>query len=178
MELSPQGHAQARTLAEYLGRKGIHALYASPMKRALQTLAPLAPHCGRPPVVLPELREVDFGDWTGLNWDEVRARFHASAYEWLRKLEDAAIPNGECARTFRARVEPCVQRILREHPGQNVAVLCHGGVVRMILSILLGLPLSQMAAFEIDYASVTHVEVNAHKLEVQLLNFAPWRELP
>ena len=52
------------------------------------------------------------------------------------------------------------------------------GVKRLgvYLAILLELPLPKLAAFEIDYASVTKVSLFPHKTEVQLLNFTPWRE--
>ena len=178
MELSRRGHEQAAALAAYLQRKELHSIYASPMKRVQQTLAPLATEFSRSPVVLEELREVDFGDWTGLGWDQIRLHYQVSAFDWLHRIEQGTIPNAECGRTFRARVEPCLQTILARHPGENVAVFCHGGVIRMCLAILLDWPLSKMAAFEIDYASVTHVDIHPHKTEVQLLNFAPWRELP
>jgi broad specificity phosphatase PhoE len=58
-----------------------------------------------------------------------------------------------------------------------VAIVCHGGVIRMMLSILLELPLPKLASFEIDYASLTQVERHTHRNEVTLLNFAPWRDL-
>jgi broad specificity phosphatase PhoE len=57
-----------------------------------------------------------------------------------------------------------------------VAVFCHGGVIRTALAFLLGVNLPKMAAFEIDYASVTSVAVLPHKTEVQFLNFTPWDE--
>ena len=123
------------------------------------------------------LREVDFGDWTGLGWEQVREKFNVSPFHWLEQLEQDAIPNAECGKNFRARVEPCVEEIVRAHPGQSVAIACHGGTIRMILSILLALPLPKMAAFEIDYASLTEVHHSPGKTEVQLLNFAPWRHL-
>ena len=149
------------------------------MQRVRQTLAPLLAHNGtHAPVEMPSLREVDFGDWTGCNWARVQEQFGVSAYNWLHEMERGGIPNGESAAAMRARVEPSVRQILAAHPGQNVAVFCHGGVVRMILSILLELPLPKMASFKIDYASLTHVELHPHKTEVQLLNFAPWRDLP
>jgi len=66
--------------------------------------------------------------------------------------------------------------MLQKHSGQNVAVFCHGGVIRMILSILLDIPLPRMAGFEIDYASVTNIAVLPQKTEVQFLNFTPWDE--
>ena len=177
MELSPRGHEQSAALAAYLQRKELHSIYASPMKRVQQTLAPLATDFPRPAVVFEDLREVDFGDWTGLGWDQIRRHYQVNAFDWLHRIEQAAIPNAESGQTFRARVEPCLQTILARHPGENVAVFCHGGVIRMCLAILLNWPLSKMAVFEIEYASVTHIDIHPHKIEVQLLNFAPWREL-
>src|ERR1700691_4406149 len=137
MELSPRGHEQAAILAQYLQPKSFDAIYASPMKRAQQTLAPLLAGRETAPVTLPGLCEVNFGDWTGLSWEEVKAKHNVSAFEWLDQLERATIPNAESAKVFRARVEPCVEQILRGHAGQDVAVVCHGGTIRMMLSILL-----------------------------------------
>ncbi|NBV23039.1 MAG: histidine phosphatase family protein [Proteobacteria bacterium] len=180
MELSPRGHEQALALATWLRRHQVDAVVASPMKRVQQTLAPLDGHCATPHHVAEGLREVDFGDWTGFGWADLKAKFGVSAYDWLDHLEAGAIPNGESAATLRARVEPCVREIIRTHHGRNVAVYCHGGVVRMLLSILLELPLPKFSAFDIDYASVTQVELHpekGHKPEVRLLNFTPWRDL-
>jgi broad specificity phosphatase PhoE len=74
-------------------------------------------------------------------------------------------------------VEPCLRQILADHSGQQVAVVCHGGIIRMLLGILLRWPLARMGAFEIEYASLTQVVVHPHKAELQLLNFTPWREI-
>jgi broad specificity phosphatase PhoE len=177
MNLSARGHEQARSLASFMRRRPIDFIYVSPMKRAQQTLAPLASHCAKPPVELPEFREVDFGEWTGLTWEQVHAMHGVSAFDWLDRIERGAIVGAETGAGFRARVEPALKQIIADHPGQSVAIVCHGGVVRMMLSILLELPLPKMANFEIDYASVTQVEQHHNKVEVNLLNFAPWRDL-
>lgn len=178
MNLSPRGREQAQLLAQHLRKRRFDAVYVSPMKRAQQTLAPMTANLARPAVTVPELHEVDFGDWTGLSFAQVLERFNARAYEWLHHIERAGIPNGECAKNLSRRIGPCLERILRDHEGQSVAVICHGGVIRVILSILLDMPLSRMSLFEVDYASVTWVELQPHKTEVQLLNFTPWRDLP
>ena len=178
MELSPHGHEQAMALADYLRRVRLDAIYASPMKRVQQTLQPIRAHHAPAPVVLDDLREVDFGVWTGLRWEEVHERFNLSAFDWLEHLDRAAIPEAESAQTFRDRVEPCLRQILHESRGRSVAVVCHGGVIRMLLSLLLDLPIRELAKFEIDYASLTQINFLSHKTEVQLLNFAPWRDLP
>jgi broad specificity phosphatase PhoE len=178
MDLSPRGHEQAAALAKYLHQQTLSAIYASPMRRVQQTLAPMLVNGAPKPVILPDLREVDFGDWSGLAWEDVHAKFGISAFDWLEQLECDGIANAECSETLQDRVEPCLRQILAAHAGQQVAIFCHGGVIRVLLSLLLRWPLARMAAFEIEYASLTHVLVRPQKAELQLLNFTPWREIP
>jgi broad specificity phosphatase PhoE len=58
-----------------------------------------------------------------------------------------------------------------------VAIFCHGGIIRMVLSLLLRWPLSSMAMFEIEYASLTQIALLPHKPRLQLVSFAPWRDM-
>jgi len=177
MKLSDEGHVQAKAMAEYLHTEKIDAIYCSPMTRAQQTLAPLLekiPH--HKPQLLDGLREVDFGAWTGLTWNDVQAKFGISAFDWLDQLHAASIPDAESAMQFRLRVEPCLQQIIEAHKGQHVAIICHGGVIRMLLSVLLDIPLTSLGRVQIEYAGVSVVNLHAHKTELQLLNFVPWRD--
>jgi broad specificity phosphatase PhoE len=177
MELSPLGHEQVQALADYFRRHPPHVMYASPMKRVQQTLAPLAKQTGLQPHILPGLREVDFGEWTGLSWDQVYERFKVSAYDWLNQLEAGSIAQAETTADFRKRVDEALQQILTESPSKEIAVIAHGGVIRMLLALILDLPFARMAAFDIEYASITKVKITPAKTEVELLNFAPWRDL-
>ena len=177
MAISPRGHEQATALAEYLKSKPFDALYASPMKRVQQTLAPLLGNGAPKPTILPHLREVDFGDWTDHGWEAVREKFGVSAFTWLDQLERGTIPNAENVAGYRARVAECLAEIKRTQTGLTTVVLCHGGVIRMMLSILLDLPFPKTDSFQIDYASVTEVSIGPDRTRIELLNFAPWREL-
>jgi broad specificity phosphatase PhoE len=176
MGLSPRGHEQAAALARYLRSKTVSAIYASPMKRVQETLRPWVVNGVPRPTIVPGLREVDFGIWTGLTFGQVQDQFGVSAWEWLNQLERGAVPNAESAADFRSRVEPCLRQIIRQHPGQEVAIACHGGVIRMLLAILLDIPLSRTGAFQIEYASLTQVRLRPEQTELQLVNFTPWRE--
>lgn len=179
MDLSPNGRHQAELLAAYLHRRPVSTYYVSPMKRARQTLEPLLTHrqIEAPAGILQGMREVDFGDWTGLSWEQVQARFQSSAFDWLDLLEQSAIPGAESVEAFRHRVESELRPLLEQHRGGEFAIVCHGGVVRMCLSLLLHLPLPKTAHFEVDYASLTTVELRPHRAELRLLNFAPWKDL-
>lgn len=177
MQLSERGHRQATVLANYLHQRKFDTVYSSPMRRVQQTLAPFLVNGAPQPVILSELREVDFGDWTGLTWEQVEAKFGVSPSSWLDQLECDGIRNAECGRVFRQRLEPCLHQILSKHSGQQVAIACHGGVIRMALAILLDWPLPKLAAFEIEYASLTQIVWVGSRPKLQLVNFTPWREL-
>ncbi len=179
MALSNLGHEQADLLASYLTRRfTIDAIYASPMKRVQLTLQPLLRRLPLEPVVLEELREVDFGSWTGLRWDQIAEHFGVTGLDWLDHLERGTMPEAEPGEIFRRRVDNALRRIIAEQDGRTVVVACHGGVIRMALAVLLDLPLHKMTHLEIEYASVTWVECDGPKREMHLQNFTPWRDLP
>jgi broad specificity phosphatase PhoE len=179
MNLSPRGHEQAKILAKFLRGRKIDAIYASPMKRVQQTLAPFLKIGAPAQTILPALREVHFGDWTGMNWEQVCEKFNLLTHEWLDHIERGLAPNGETGPQFRARVEPCLKKIIRKYSrsGKTIAIFCHGGVIRMILSVLLEIPLPKTNMFEVEYASMTQVALRPNLNEVELLNFTPWRDL-
>lgn len=175
MELSARGRQQAQALAVFLHQYRFDALYASPMKRVQQTLVPFVVNGVAKPTIIPELKEVDFGCWTGLRWDEVQTKLGMDPFRWLEQLECDGISDAECATALRKRLEPCLRGVLARHTGQQVALFCHGGVIRMLLAILLDWPLPRFAALEIDYASLTQVVCHPFGARLQLVNFAPWR---
>lgn len=176
MNLSPRGQEQARKLADFLRHRPMDAIYASPMKRVQQTLAHVLQNGARQ-TILSDLREVDFGDWTGLNWRQVAEKFNLLTHEWLDHIERGMAPNGETGPQFRRRVEPCLHKIIQDHQGQTVGIFCHGGVIRMILSILLKVPLPRTNMFEVEYASVSQLALHPSHAEIELLNFTPWRDV-
>lgn len=176
MGLSPLGLRHGEAVAAWLKNTHLDAIYASPMLRVQQTLAPLATERNLQPVILDGLREVDFGDWTGHRWDEVQSIFGVSAFDWLEIMEASGIPNAESILTFTPRVEEALLKIIQGHPHQRVAVFCHGGIIRVLLGLLLDLPLTRMAHFNIEYGSISVVEIQPekkHAVEIELLNFQP-----
>lgn len=177
MELSPCGLEQVQALADYFQRHPPHVMYASPMKRVQQTLAPLAKWTGLEPRIIDGLREIDFGEWTGLSWEQVNERYQVSAFEWLGELEQGRIAGAEPVPEFRARVGAALHLLLAESPHKEIAVVAHGGVIRMLLAILLDLPFARMNCFDIEYASITKVLWRPGRVEIELLNFTPWRDL-
>ena len=177
MEISPRGREQAAALAKYLQATRFDTIYASPMKRVQQTLAPLLQSPRPGPIILPNLYAVDFGDWTGLTFQEVKLHYGREAHEWLHLLDAGTIPNAERVGAYRERIDSCLKQILDRSSDQNIAVFCHGGVIRMLLALLLDLPFAEMDRFEIEYTSVTTLVLKPERTRIQTLNFTPWRDL-
>jgi len=176
MALSARGLAQGEAVARWLADTHLDAIYASPMTRVRQTMAPLLKQRGLTPAIVPDLREMDFGDWTGFRWDEVQQRFGVSAFDWLEIIEDGGIPNGETAEHLMNRVRPALLQVLRDNPNRTAAVFCHGGIIRVMLALLLDMPLKRMAHFNIEYGSISVVEIQPgkkHAVEIELMNFCP-----
>lgn len=177
MELSPVGRHQALMLGQFVKRFQFEALYASPMKRALATADPVAKEQGLNLKPVEGLREIDFGEWTGKTWMQVAEEYQINVFTWLDELDAGRVKDAELGADFLARVGTATDEIVAAHPGQRVGVVCHGGVVRAMLAHLLDMPLKMWGKLDIEYASVSRVEVCERKQEVTLLNLAPWREL-
>lgn len=139
VELSDTGRAQARALAERLTGEPIAAVYASPLRRTLETAAILgAPH-GLSPLPREALREMDHGHWETLTRAEVEARFGSEYATWEMDPFTFAPPGGEAGASVMARALPVLREIVVAHDGQFVVVVSHKATIRLVLCALLGI---------------------------------------
>jgi broad specificity phosphatase PhoE len=103
---------------------------------------------GAPYTRVRELRERSVGVWEGLTAEEIRERYPAEYEAWTADLLNYRPPNGECLLDVRDRILPVYRRLVEAHRGQEIALLLHGGVNRVILSEALGVELRNL--FRID----------------------------
>jgi broad specificity phosphatase PhoE len=139
--LNRRGRVQARALARRLVDEQLDAIYSSDLRRASETAAIVARAVELEVRLDPELRENDFGDWTGLRRDEVERRFPRGAH--LRKQGLKGWNGGESYEEMANRVIRAASRIADEHRGENVLVVTHNGPIRAIHAHALGVPYSE-----------------------------------
>ena len=137
--LSKEGRRQARALGAALEAQSLAAVYSSPLVRALDTARAIAAPHGHEPRTVDELREIDFGALEGLAYDEIRDERPELFREWMARPTSVRFPGGEAFADLRARVLPAIAEIRRRHEGEVVALVAHGGVVRVTLADALGL---------------------------------------
>jgi len=150
VRLSPQGLRQAQALAAALAGPPLAAVYASPLSRALDTARPIAAAQGLEPAVIEALAELDFGEVEGLRYDEIESQRPELFRAWMDEPARVRFPGGEGLPDVRARVVPALAEIRARHEGHAVAVVAHGGVIRVVLAEALGL--EDGALFRLDQA--------------------------
>lgn len=127
--LAPEGFEQAERVADRLADEGIEALYVTTLCRTQQTAAPLAERLGIDPIVVPDLREVNLGEWEGGMMRRHVAEGHPLVARLFTEQRWDVIPGAEPHDAFAARVRRGLEQVIGDHPGRRVAVFTHGGVI-------------------------------------------------
>ena len=148
LPLSRIGREQAQALAERLSKLQFDAMYSSPLKRCLQTAAPLAERLGMTPTIVEGLKEIRLGNIRPLPDDtQDLAALTRALQERQRDIVRVAgeavhwdvIPDSEPSQAFRQRVVEAFDDIASRHIGQRIVVFAHGGVVNAYAAETLGL---------------------------------------
>jgi alpha-ribazole phosphatase len=136
-ELNAQGRTQLTSLAHQLSAEPIDTVYSSDLRRASATAHAIAAVREIPQVVRPALREIDFGQWEGLSWEQIEQMDPEYARTWVARYPHLPAPSGETFHAFETRVLREVNHLLDANRGP-IAVVTHGGVLRAVLRHLCG----------------------------------------
>ena len=164
--LNPVGQEQARLLALRLAGERVHHLVCSDLLRARQTALPTELQLHLPGQTDRGLREQSFGLLEGMRVDEIRAQHPDVWAQWVQFQPGYAIPGGESAQQFHARVMHAIQQLVAAHLEQTLVVVTHGGVLDMIYRTALALPLSGPRQSEIPNGGLNRVRIDGDAIEI------------
>jgi 2,3-bisphosphoglycerate-dependent phosphoglycerate mutase len=159
--LSDLGHQQANMLRDRLLRtgelRGASVMYTSILPRAIETAAAIAPavgdglaaseHC--------EWCEQHPGEGEGLDWDEYDSRY--GVFNEGDDRERVRAPGSESVAVFVRRVEDALLRVVDDHEGETIVIVCHGGVINCAIEVLAGIPFGSLTRY-VDNTSLTELE--------------------
>ncbi len=173
LPLNGTGLAQAQKMADYMAEKQIDAIYSSSMLRALMTTSKLAMAKNLPYRSLDLLKEISFGDWEGLEYSDIQARWPQEMYNFLHCPGKWQPPHGE---TFAAAMERCrlafEQIFVEQGHDKNIAIVSHGGIIRLQLCLVLGIPLDNLWKLSVYNVSVSTLSNWNGSLCVDSMNVA------
>ena len=155
--LNALGREQADSLAQSFRGSSVRRVYASNLQRAVQTAQPIAELLGLPLTLRTELGEIGFGEWEGKRWSQIRAENPEIAA--IESSPERVAPGGESFGRFRERVTRVLNEILTESGGQPAAIITHLGVIRFLLSELVGAKELWEPERRIEYCAVFQLQL-------------------
>jgi len=179
--LSEPGNQQAQWLAGQLHSRSIAALYSSDLQRAQQTATRIAQHHEQLAIRASEVwRELFFGDWEGLTYTQIAEQYPLHT-DFFTDPVHTVPPNGEKFPHFRQRVYTALQTLIRFDetiPGDLVLV-SHGGVIRLLLCFILGIPVARHWQLRIDPGSLSAIDFVSGEQDISataLLSLLNWQQ--
>lgn len=140
-------------------------IYTSDLKRARESADLFGSYFAVPVEVRHGLREINFGAWEGLAWEEVEQRFPADASAWMELYPRGVIPSGELYEAFQNRVQRETAFLLAEAELRSIVAVTHGGFIQTALTVLYGI--SETAAHERCAQYVSIVPLTPFVMEAQ-----------
>jgi alpha-ribazole phosphatase/probable phosphoglycerate mutase len=131
--LNEAGRSQLQSIVQGIADAHVKLVISSDLRRAQETAAPIARKFQVDHLLRPGLREIYFGEWEGLSWQQIETRDPDLARRWHHDFPRVAIPGGELLEDFEARVARELD-YLRTLPDEGATVVvAHGGVLRTMI---------------------------------------------
>jgi alpha-ribazole phosphatase/probable phosphoglycerate mutase len=168
--LSDRGIDQIMRLSGFLQSAGLQAVYTSDLSRALKSAQIIARTHGVQPVIEKRLKEYSFGEWEGMTFSEIEKKYPDAFGAWAANPVMFSPIGGESTEGVRTRAIHAFEKIIGRHQGENIAVVSHGGVIRIILCELLGIPLENLFRIEQNFAALNIIEMWDYPV-IKLMNY-------
>lgn len=158
-ELNETGVAQAKELGKKIQESGykFSKIYSSTQKRAARTAQIISDAVELKHTQVKGLEEINFGEWEGLTWEEVKERYPEEYEEWHKNRRYAGPPGGESYQEMLERVLAAIRGIIAEN-SENVAIVTHGAVIMVLQCFITNTPFDEMRKFRTENTSITELD--------------------
>jgi alpha-ribazole phosphatase len=178
ISLTALGIEQAKKAAEYLKNEPLAAVYASDLTRAMETGRQIAAKHNLEVKPLAELREINFGKWEGMSYDEIKEKWQGEIDKLFGRVSELNIPEGENFRAVIDRAVPAIAKLIKKHDGQTIALISHGAVLRAVLGHYLNMPLDNIWSIRQDNTAINRLMFcDDGRAIIELLNSTAHLEL-
>ncbi|ROZ77702.1 histidine phosphatase family protein [Ramlibacter sp. WS9] len=156
--LNDTGRWQARRVGEALASEPITAVYSSDLGRAHETAQAVAEVAGIPVVADEGLRERSFGIFEGKTFDEIHETWPDHAHNWRKRIPEWQPPEGgESLLELRERVTRTMHELAARHPGEQIVVVAHGGVLDTLYRVATGQEVNSPRTWELPNGAINRL---------------------
>lgn len=168
--LNQVGILQAEQLAKRLSKESIHAIYASDLTRAANTAQAIAAFHQLEAHTDSRWRELSFGDWEGMTYEEMSAHSPDLFDAWMKDSLTVSTPNGETHCQLAKRIQKAFDELKAKHKDETILIVGHSGSMQTLLALTLGVDLSRYWQFRISQASLSEMTVYDDSVVLNLFN--------
>ena len=166
--LCDEGIRQALDLSDRFKETKIDVIYSSDLTRAYSTALIIAKHHNVTVNKDKLLRELHFGDWEGKTLNELK---NLKEFNYWKKYPHTFIfPDGKYLKDIQNKMINFIERVIKNHIGENIFIISHGGSLKLIILGLMGLDISFYNKFTLFNASVSIIDIKEDKNVLLLLN--------
>ena len=156
--LNDTGRWQARRVGEALANEPITAVYSSDLGRAHQTAESIALVAGIPVIPDKGLRERGFGMFEGKTFDEIHTTWPDHAHNWRKRIPEWEPPEGgESLLQLRQRVTQTMHELAARHPGEQIVVVAHGGVLDTLYRVATGQEVNSPRTWQLPNGAINRL---------------------
>lgn len=168
-DLTEKGHMQAKAVAQRLNEQKIDVVYSSTLKRAWKTAQYIAVAKGMTVIKSDKLKEINGGDWEGVEFSRLSEKWPVEFYTWECELNNHKMPNGEDIIQFRDRLVEEIDSIVHNNLGKTICIATHGTAIRVLLSHFYGSldAINSVLWCENTAISIVEVDNNGYKVVVE-----------
>jgi alpha-ribazole phosphatase len=171
LPLDDRGEAEAKLVADRLKKAEITAVYSSDLIRARSTAETIAKPHGITITIDPAIKEINYGEWEGLNEADIRERYGDKVFDaWKADPENVVIPGGETFGKLHDRVVPAVARIAASHPGETIVIVAHRSVNRVLICAWLGMKPGRYKEIEQGNAAINSAVFTGNRVVLETVN--------
>ena len=168
VHLNEKGRKESEQMAAKLANEPIRALYSSPLERATETAEPLARKLGLKVQISEGLGEIKFGDWTDQSFKQLDADPRWARWNSFRSGTQA--PKGDLMIDAQTRIVREMLVLRDKHPGESIALVTHGDIVKAAVAYFAGIPLDLFLRIEVSPASVSIIALDDHGPRILRVN--------
>jgi len=168
--LSQEGVKQVEMLRDRFAFQNLNMIYSSDLKRAFDTAEIIAAAHKLKVIPRSDLRELDVGELAGMTFEEMKERYHGTVKLLSGQDPDISAPGGESLRQMSVRIKRFVAEVQEQPLERMLLVVAHGGSLKVLLCLFLGVSLEHWWQFRLDPASLTVVETYSEGSVLCLLN--------
>lgn len=170
VELAPEGITQAELLAKKFPLENISAVYSSDLTRAKVTAEILAKKFNLSVQLEKNLREANWGAWEGKKLPEIEKLDPINYERFFRNPEEVNVANAETLAQLQARAFSTLKKIIAAHPDENIIIVAHGAINRVILCSILEIPLKNLWSLSQFNTAVNIFRYDDGFFTVELIN--------